>query len=104
MGSLGPIGGSGSPYDPHLMSPVKFSWSSLVQGTSSSITQFNPNVEVTEGVTKVMFPDEIMVDTQPMWASFGLENFVGNAPHVDKVHAIVNCFWASFEKSSRIFV
>ncbi|KAF8063888.1 hypothetical protein N665_1178s0003 [Sinapis alba] len=51
----------------------------------------------------VMVPEEVFVDPSPLWEDFLIGRFLAKAPHVGKVHAIVNKIWAS-EKNQMIEV
>lgn len=79
-------------------SPVKNQW------FASSSSQVVPLIEVVDGNAEVAIPDEILADAQPLWRAFMVGHFIGDVPHVWKIHAAVNRLWVTPEKSSRIDV
>lgn len=57
-----------------------------------------------DGVNSVMVPDEVFHNPSPLWEDFLIGRFLATAPHVAKVHAIVNKIWALGDKSQMIDV
>lgn len=63
---------------------------------------FSPEVEMKVGVAVVDLPEEVTVDSKLLWASYVVGHFIGDAPHIGKVHATVNRLWTSKEKPAMI--
>ncbi|KAG2328737.1 hypothetical protein Bca52824_011465 [Brassica carinata] len=49
-------------------------------------------------------PDEIFEDPNPLWKSFLVGYFIGDAPHIGFIHATVNRIWSSQRNGSKIDV
>lgn len=60
--------------------------------------------EVVDGVAEVILSDEILIDAQPLWSAFVVGHFIRDAPHVRKIHAMVNRLWSSTDKPHKIDV
>lgn len=91
---------SGQPTSPSQ----KESWISVVRAAPTSVSQFQPELIVSNGVARISIPDELIVDAMPLWKSFVVGHFMGDIPHVGTIHATVNRIWTIQEKSSRIDV
>ncbi|CAH2035642.1 unnamed protein product [Thlaspi arvense] len=69
-------------------------WSGVVEG-ETSFQEISKPVFVLEGGTEtVVLPPEIIEDDAPLWKSFVVGYFIGEAPHNGKIHATVNRIWA----------
>lgn len=70
-----------------------------------SLTQFNVPVEVINGKSKVKVPEDFNDEEVPLWEDFLAGHFPSNAaPHVGKIHVIVNKIWNFGDKSIQIDV
>lgn len=49
-------------------------------------------------------PEEITKDIPPLWDYFLVGKFLDSAPHIAKVHAIVNKIWTLNDRSQKIEV
>ena len=63
-----------------------------------------PVIDVVDGVASMTIPDEIFEDPNPLWKSFVVGYFIGDAPHVGSIHATVNRIWSSPRNGSKIDV
>lgn len=54
--------------------------------------------------TVVEIPDAVIENANPLWEDFLIGKFLDLAPHIAKVHAIVNKIWTQGESSQRIEV
>lgn len=61
-------------------------------------------VEVIDGTAMVEIPDDLLVDTVPLWEDFLEGKFLEPAPHVAKIHIIVNKIWPLGNKNIKIDV
>lgn len=60
------------------------------------------NVTIVDGDSIVQVPDEIFEDAAPLWDDLIIGRFPSTAPHVAKVHVIVNKIWSLGDKSIKI--
>lgn len=105
MGSPPPGGTSSPPHSPvQSLQQDSKAWVSKVQGSPMSIANYQPNFEVVDGIAKVLIPEELIDTSVPLWKSFVVGYFMGEAPHVGSIHATVNKIWTVREKTSNIDV
>lgn len=93
----------GSPPSPVATAPVD-SWVKMVKQDKKSLTKYDLKVSMQDGVGSVIVPDEVFEDSSPLWEDFLIGKFLDTAPHVAKVHSIVNKIWALGDKSQMIDV
>ncbi|CAN6813423.1 unnamed protein product, partial [Brassica oleracea var. botrytis] len=68
------------------------------------IIHYSPVVDLQDGVAVVDLPEDITVDPKPLWSSYIVGYFIGDAPpHIGKVHATVNRLWYLKEKPAKIY-
>ncbi|KAL1211074.1 hypothetical protein V5N11_018483 [Cardamine amara subsp. amara] len=75
-----------------------------VVSTKSNLTRFDVNVSVIDGKAMVAVPDSVFEDSIPLWEDFLVGRFPSEAPHVAKIHVIVNKIWNLGDKNIRIDV
>lgn len=78
-------------------------WVNAVQG-KKVLTKYDMDIQMEDGVGSVRVPDEVFKDAAPLWEDFLIGRFLDKAPHIGKVHAIVNKIWALSDKSQMIDV
>ncbi|XP_020868126.1 uncharacterized protein LOC110224871 [Arabidopsis lyrata subsp. lyrata] len=89
---------------PRVSSPkTKGSWVSVVQN-KQVLQKFDINVTTSEGKNSVEIPDEVFENATPLWEDFLVVNFLNTAPHVAKVHVILNKIWKQGADSQKIDV
>lgn len=89
-----------APQDPHQ----KRSYVSAVQ-KSQSLTKHLLHISEVDGNKTVLVPDDIFEDSAPLWEDLLIGNFLSTfAPHVAKIHVIVNKIWTLGEKNVKIDV
>lgn len=77
---------------------LKSLWSSVVQN-NFNFPKFDLNISTEEdGSQVIQIPDEIFSDALPLWEDFLVGKFLDEAPHVAKVHVIVNKYGLSETK------
>lgn len=91
-----------SQHSPKL-APLNRSWVKVAQQNQKSLTKYEVQVTMEDGIGSVEIPDEVFKDPQPLWEDFLIGKFLDKAPHIGKVHAIVNKIWAS-DKSQMVEV
>lgn len=75
-----------------------------VVGSRPSLAKFEVKVSMVDGKAMVAVPDEVLNDSVPLWEDFLIGRFPSTAPHVAKIHVIVNKIWNLGDKSIRIDV
>lgn len=60
------------------------------------------HVQVVDGVASAAVPREVRENSEPLWKSYIIGHFIGDPPHIGKVHATVNHLWTSAEKSFKV--
>lgn len=61
-------------------------------------------VEEVDGTQMVEIPDELLINAVPLWEDFLEGKFLDPAPHVAKIHIIVNKIWPLGNKKIKIDV
>ncbi|KAG2329568.1 hypothetical protein Bca4012_020878 [Brassica carinata] len=56
----------------------------------SKAVRFSPVADVHGSVASVDLPEELLVNSKPLWSAYIVGHFMGDAPHIGKVCAIVN--------------
>lgn len=80
----------------------KQSYSTIIQN-NSTLSKHQLAISVVDGNQTVQIPDEIFEDSAPLWENFLIGKFLStSAPHVAKVHVIVNKIWTLGDKSVKI--
>ena len=83
--------------------PVKESWVKVAQKHTFTKQKFV--VDEVDGKGRVVVPKEVFVGAKPLWEDFLIGKFLNNkAPHVGKIHMIVNKIWRLGDKSTMIDV
>ena len=88
-----------------ITTPVapKGNWVRAVQGEQKGLVKYDVNVEMKDGMGSITVPDEVK-DASPLWDEFLMGKFLDKAPHIAKVHAIVNKIWTTGDKSQMVEV
>lgn len=81
----------------------KTSWVMMAQ-TGSVLKEHVLSYGSEEGKDFVNVPDEVIQNTVPLWDDLVEGKFMDTAPHVAKIHAIVNKIWPLGNQSIRIEV
>jgi hypothetical protein len=61
-------------------------------------------VSVQDGVPTIAVPKEVITESVPLWDDFLVGRFPSQAPHVAKIHVIVNKIWTLGDKAIKIDV
>ncbi|KAF2580222.1 hypothetical protein F2Q68_00004936 [Brassica cretica] len=67
------------------------------------VADFQPLIDITDGVASIQIPNEIYANPEPFWRSFVVGHFIGD-PHVGSIHATVNRIWTMARDGSKIDV
>lgn len=105
----------GSPPPPDIESPLPALPGSTILASLSPrrtsgpwskgpAVDFQPKIDVIDGVASLQIPDEIFENPEPLWRSFVVGHFIGDAPHVGSIHATVNRIWTTARDGSKIDV
>lgn len=54
------------------------------------------------GVASVDLPEALLSNSKPLWSAYIVGHFMGDAPHISKVHAIVNKIWSFLDRPTKI--
>ncbi|XP_048596160.1 uncharacterized protein LOC125577980 [Brassica napus] len=81
----------------------KGSYAGVVQG-QKSLKKYEVEIEMKDGIDSIMVPEEITKDVAPLWDDFLIGKFLDTAPHIAKVHSIVNKIWTLNDKNQKIDV
>ncbi|KAL0876303.1 hypothetical protein Bca101_026008 [Brassica carinata] len=66
--------------------------------------KYEIKVSTKDGKHKVEIPDEVLTDSTPLWEYFVVGKFLDLAPHVAKVHMVVNKIWSYGDSSTKVDV
>lgn len=69
-----------------------------------SLKKYDVEIKSIEGKSKVVAPDGIFSDATPLWEDFVVGRFLDIAPHIAKVHMVVNKIWSYGDPSSKVEV
>ncbi|KAG7569624.1 Endonuclease/exonuclease/phosphatase superfamily [Arabidopsis thaliana x Arabidopsis arenosa] len=75
-----------------------------VVGSRPRLAKLDFEVSVIDGKPTVAVPDSILDDSVPLWEDFLIGRFTSTAPHVAKIHVIVNKIWNLGDKNIKIDV
>ncbi|KAL0671235.1 hypothetical protein Bca4012_033939 [Brassica carinata] len=81
----------------------KGDWVGAVQG-QKFLKKYDVEITMKDGIGSVMVPEEITKGVPPLWEDFLIGKFLEDAPHIAKVHAIVNKIWNLNDRSQKIEV
>ncbi|KAF8093786.1 hypothetical protein N665_0378s0016 [Sinapis alba] len=81
----------------------KPSWVQIAQN-GASLSKNVLAVETLDGKEIVEVPDDVIQDSVPLWDDLLEGKFLSTAPHIAKIHAIVNKIWPLGDASIRIDV
>ncbi|KAG2305935.1 hypothetical protein Bca52824_025683 [Brassica carinata] len=82
---------------------TKGSWVGAVRG-QKLMKKYEVEVTMKDGIGSVIVPEEITKDVEPLWEEFLIGKFLDTAPHIAKIHAIVNKIWSLNDKTQVIDV
>ncbi|KAF8106530.1 hypothetical protein N665_0138s0019 [Sinapis alba] len=83
---------------------LKGSWVSAVEQGQSNLKKYDVEVSIKDGVQSVDVPEEVFIDAAPLWEDILIGKFLDKAPHIAKIHAIVNKIWTEGDKSQTVEV
>lgn len=79
------------------------SWVSKVQN-KQVLKNYEVSMDTSEDFPSVVIPNEVIDDSTPLWEDFLVGKFLYTAPHVAKVHVIVNKLWKQKDEAGMIDV
>lgn len=103
MGFSPPPGGE----DLHHTSPKSYSQAAS-EGSKAfgdqlpNVVRYSPVADLQGGVATVDLPEDLLSDSTPLWYAYIVGHFMGDAPHIGKVHAIVNRIWSFPDNPAKI--
>ena len=84
--------GSGSEKDrkrQEITKPKAASWVDVAQ-EKKVFKKYNLNITDSEGKLNVEIPNEVIINTNPLWGDFHIGKFLDTTPHIARIHAVVN--------------
>ena len=100
--SGGGIGESGDVISDSMDGKVK-SWVSAAKD-KKNLKKYEVEISMKDGKHTVAIPKEVLVDSTPSWDDFVVGKFLDLAPHMAKVHMVVNKIWSYGELASEVEV
>lgn len=82
---------------------VNQSWVSAAKDRKC-LKKYEVEVSMKEGKHTVEIPDDVISDSTPLWEDFVVGKFLDLAPHVAKVHMVLNKIWKYGDESTRVEV
>ncbi|KAL0699590.1 hypothetical protein Bca4012_055712 [Brassica carinata] len=79
------------------------SWVKAVMD-KKQLRKYEVEVSNKDGVHMVEIPDEVLENTTPLWEDFVVGKFLDLAPHVAKVHMVLNKIWKYGDSSTKVEV
>lgn len=83
--------------------PSKPLYASIVQN-KSTLLNHDLKISMVDGSPTVESPDDILEGSAPMWDKILIRKFLATAPHIAKVHVIVNKIWTLGDKNLKVDV
>lgn len=68
------------------------------------LKKYEVEVSNREGIHTVEIPDDIIENSTPLWEDFVVGKFLDLAPHVAKVHMVLNKIWQYGDPSTKVEV
>ena len=75
-----------------------------VATNKKSLKKYEVEVSNKDGVHMVEIPDEVLENSTPLWEDFIVGKFLDLAPHVAKVHMVLNKIWKYGDPTAKIEV
>lgn len=79
------------------------SWVAVAK-QKQSLKKYDLEISTSDGKKSVTVPAEITEKSNPLWEDFVIARFLETAPHIAKVHMIINKIWLFGEKSQKMEV
>lgn len=89
--------------DPPPPGSPKQSYAAVTQ-RKQSLTKYKIEISESEGKKSVEVPAEIIEKANPLWDDFVIAKFLEMAPHIAKVHVILNRIWSFGDRSQKLDV
>lgn len=82
---------------------VNQSWVSAAKDREC-LKKYEVEISMKEGKHMVEIPDDVISDSTPLWEDFVVGKFLDLAPHVAKVHMVLNKIWKYGDESTTVEV
>lgn len=79
------------------------SWATVAKD-KKSLKKYEVEIMDQGGKQTVAIPDEVITESTPLWVDFVIGNFLDQAPHVAKVHMVLNKIWRYGDVSAKVEV
>lgn len=81
----------------------KASWVEVVQ-EKNVLRKYELEITDSEGRKSVEIPDEVINNVNPLWEDYLIGKFLDTAPHIARIHAVVNKIWSYGDRKQLIDV
>lgn len=84
--------------------PTKASSKSYAEAAQrkQGLQQYEFDIAILDGKKLVEVPSEIVEKSNPLWDDFVIISFLEDAPHIAKVHMILNKIWSYGDKNQKL--
>ena len=89
--------------DPPPVGSSKQTYAAVIQ-KNQSLKKFDFAISEADGKQSIEVPTEIIEKGSPLWEDFVIASILETAPHVAKVHVILNKIWAFGDRSLNLDV
>lgn len=89
--------------DPPNLATPKRSWVAVAQ-KEKVLKKYEYETSISEGKQSIEVPSIIVEKANPLWEDFVVVKFLETAPHIAKVHVILNKIWAFGDKDQKLDV
>ena len=92
----------GSP-DREGLRKVDQSWVSIAED-KKRLKKYEVAVSMKDGKHSVEIPDEVLDSSTPLWEDFVIGKFLDVAPHIAKIHMVLNKIWKYGDEAAKVEV
>lgn len=86
-----------------VSAPKATSWVGVAQ-EKNVLRKYDLDITNLEGHLTVEIPDEVVVNVNPLWEDFLIGKFLDTAPHIARVHSVINKIWREGGKGQQLEV
>ncbi|XP_056857255.1 uncharacterized protein LOC108820185 [Raphanus sativus] len=76
----------------------------IVRDLGKVLKKYEVDISNQDGIHTVKIPDEIIKNSTPLWEDFVVGKFLDLAPHVAKVHMVLNNIWKYGDSTTKVEV
>ncbi|KAF3535293.1 hypothetical protein F2Q69_00021974 [Brassica cretica] len=72
------------------------------EGAEKSLKKHTVEILKKDGMNTVEIPDEVITNSTPLWEDFVVGKFLDLAPHIAKVHKVLNRIWCYGDSTAKV--